>query len=309
MPAITGRVDGGAPTPVVIDLAKLVANGERVEMVIEQDVSGHGVRLRFGPTDASTPTDEDSHDRAEPVDAERADEQAEPDASENADMTAIAEVAIDEAADVADAVPADGVDPATTPGVPANAVILARSTASAATVAPESVDIPFLTGGPRSATHQGPDETVAAPATQSVDPPDEVVAPATVAVAVAGVAEAAVSDAVGVPDPIHDDPVAQSTAPDVVTVPDPVADAPVAESTAPDTVRFDDAIDEAKVADVLASYKDEASHLYDAEPEPVAPVPVGVSSLSDDDPGKILADIRARLAALDERRTGADFDM
>jgi hypothetical protein len=47
----------------------------------------------------------------------------------------------------------------------------------------------------------------------------------------------------------------------------------------------------------------------DAAPEPIAPATLGVASTSEDDPGKILADIRARLAALDQRRGDDDTDI
>lgn len=309
MPAITGRIDGGAATPVVIDLAKLVANGERVEMVIEQDASGHGVRLRFGPSDAPTPAPADCDaDATAPAMTEAADEQAQPQSSENAEMTPVAEVA--PAADAAQAIPAEHSDPAPAAEVPADVVAIAESAAPSTPTAIGSVDIPFLTGGPRSSTHQGADETGEAPVSQPTDAADEVVATDTVtAPDDAAVGEVLAPEPIPIPDVTHDAAVGEVLAPEPIAVPAITEPAPVAEITAPDTARFDDVVDAAKVADALASYQDESNRLYDAEPEPTKPVPVGVSSLSDDDPGKILADIRARLAALDGRRTENDFEM
>ncbi len=137
MPAITGRIDGGANTPVVIDLANLVAGGERVEMIIEPDASGHGVRLRFGPGILS-------HD--------------EPQAAAH---ETVAQDPVPTAHDVPDELIA--------PAMQALTDVVERLAAQPdAPVELDIIDIPFLTGGPRPA---------AAPATDpgdgllAMDPP------------------------------------------------------------------------------------------------------------------------------------------
>ena len=230
MPAITGRLDTGSATPVVIDLASLVAHGERVEMVIEQDPSGTGVRLRFGPSVAGPEA------AVAPEVSEAAPESAD---TPEAVVEATLEV---EPAPAADSEPEAETATATNPEINIIAPLPAPSQ-------PEQslVDIPFLTGGPRSASPE------------------------------------AVLDVVPAPPEAED--VAQPAEPvDVVQVYAPEA-API------------------QPADV------EPDRPSDAAPEPIAPATLGVASTSEDDPGKILADIRARLAALDQRRGDDDTDI
>lgn len=249
MPAITGRIDTGTATPVVIDLANLVAHGERVEMVIEQDASGHGVRLRFGPS-AATPTDS----TAAADDAQMpADTGADPVADvaetlEGADTGEIGQTPDSAVAESTMAVP----DPDSASDTVA-VIDVVDEVAAPTPGEPDTLDIPFLTGGPRAAR----EETV-------VEHPADMVSDIT-----EGGAQ------FGVPQPMPVSPTLAPTASDAVMA--PPADIP--------------------------------GHRYDAAPEVVEPIPVGVSSLADDDPGKILADIRARLAALDQRRGAGDVDI
>lgn len=121
MPALSGRIDAGPGAPVVIDLASLVAHGDRVQVVIEHDEHGNGVRLRF-ETGSQTPA-------AEPP--------------------AAVEVLLD--ADVpgaeVDDVPADPAVDDTDRDVPADEIDDAGTAAEPAPVAPyEPINVPFLMG-------------------------------------------------------------------------------------------------------------------------------------------------------------------
>lgn len=135
MPALSGRIDAGPRAPVVIDLASLVAHGDRVQVVIEHDEHGNGVRLRFETapaTQAAATADASATPDAEPPhnDATAAVGDGEP----------TAEVREPTVAEIVDTFPT--ADPAPS-------------------VAHEPLNVPFLMGeAPEAAERKGPWEPV-----------------------------------------------------------------------------------------------------------------------------------------------------
>lgn len=97
LPAVAGRIDAGQGQPVVIDLAGLVALGERVEVVIAHDESG--VRLSFGPSGAVPQTESTAPDVTAYVTTEKTDAFA-PDTDDSVEPPVAVGVAVtDEGAD------------------------------------------------------------------------------------------------------------------------------------------------------------------------------------------------------------------
>lgn len=128
----------GLPSPVVIDLAHLVDGGSRVELHIEQDAEGRGLRLSFGTADSPTaPTevaDDSPTELEQPSAAETIDSPQSPDEAEPVLVEAHLQDDADEAAD--EEVPSAPVE-ATRP----------------------RPDVPFLMGDRRPAAPTQPDHT------------------------------------------------------------------------------------------------------------------------------------------------------
>ncbi len=215
---------GGQSSPVVLDLAGLAASGQSLELVIEPNADGHGVRLRFG---APTPMPGDA-----PV---------------------VTTAGLERLSD--DEPGADHTEAPVTPEAEREVEVAAVAEHDSA-----AWNVPFLAG--------------VVPA----DEPESAADPAESPEALVGAQpEHLVADTPEVPETV------------VFEEPEP----PVSEAT----ITFADLAPPAAL--------DASTYAHDGlafDPEPCGPSNASAVMDADDNPARILADIRARLAALDAQR-------